>query len=596
MPAPSFAAPLIVLDEDACSPFTFSLPDALLHLPADRVNKHAKAVTAAAAAEMPPSTPGDVQFASKSPAMVDPASISAPATDVKHTVGGSSNQLTAEHLHVGPEAATAASSSHSKGRAFVAVQLGNWYGLVQRGNCPFDVKVLNAQRAGLAGVIIYNSVLAAARSRDQPVRMSSNAVGGEITETHASFLTNYDAQCIINAASSTGEGNHSSHGVMNTFGRFPLTGVRTHPRLLLVSLSTDAWPRNGWFSPAFDPLNTNSVIKPVGTAANVNKLSAVSMVADIVLIAVILLTSTALCFIACILIALLRNYFCHGRLFVVFYGPPQSRANGGAARRRTPRRPPTAGAHHVTGEETSLIEGNVDGNQQPAADAAIANTNPAQLRTGRRFGFSAFFGGYSIAQDHEDLQVDDEDSSEDDDDDGVLEKITLPIRIIEARDLMDCDGSSSRISEDGLGGGAVGGSKECCAICIDEFLIGSRVRKLPCNHQFHDACIDPWLINHNRLCPICKRDVLMPTDKARLKTSRIAEEETATAPAQLTRRATLVMEEGDGRNSNGASGNGSLRSSFSEVFGFSRWGIQWGGKISTAGELPGALTTQTDQE
>ena len=38
------------------------------------------------------------------------------------------------------------------------------------------------------------------------------------------------------------------------------------------------------------------------------------------------------------------------------------------------------------------------------------------------------------------------------------------------------------------------GDPRSCAICIEEFALGARVRVLPCGHRFHaDACIDPWL-------------------------------------------------------------------------------------------------------
>ncbi|RKP00265.1 hypothetical protein CXG81DRAFT_27023 [Caulochytrium protostelioides] len=49
---------------------------------------------------------------------------------------------------------------------------------------------------------------------------------------------------------------------------------------------------------------------------------------------------------------------------------------------------------------------------------------------------------------------------------------------------------------------------DCCAICIDEFAPGQTVRGLPCGHGFHQTCVDPWLMGHHRLCPVCKRDVL----------------------------------------------------------------------------------------
>jgi hypothetical protein len=41
-----------------------------------------------------------------------------------------------------------------------------------------------------------------------------------------------------------------------------------------------------------------------------------------------------------------------------------------------------------------------------------------------------------------------------------------------------------------------------CSICTEDFTIGEDVRVLPCNHQFHPACIDPWLINVAGTCPL----------------------------------------------------------------------------------------------
>ncbi|KAF8928624.1 hypothetical protein BGZ58_009532 [Dissophora ornata] len=47
-----------------------------------------------------------------------------------------------------------------------------------------------------------------------------------------------------------------------------------------------------------------------------------------------------------------------------------------------------------------------------------------------------------------------------------------------------------------------------CSICLAEYEVGDQVRTLPCYHQYHMSCIDPWLLNVASLCPICKRDLL----------------------------------------------------------------------------------------
>ncbi|KAH9969741.1 hypothetical protein BC827DRAFT_1162454 [Russula dissimulans] len=49
-----------------------------------------------------------------------------------------------------------------------------------------------------------------------------------------------------------------------------------------------------------------------------------------------------------------------------------------------------------------------------------------------------------------------------------------------------------------------------CAICLDGFVKGDRVRVLPCKHIFHLDEVDEWLIQLKKLCPICKADVTCP--------------------------------------------------------------------------------------
>lgn len=41
-----------------------------------------------------------------------------------------------------------------------------------------------------------------------------------------------------------------------------------------------------------------------------------------------------------------------------------------------------------------------------------------------------------------------------------------------------------------------------CSICTEDFEVGEDVRVLPCSHQFHPTCIDPWLVNVSGTCPL----------------------------------------------------------------------------------------------
>ena len=41
-----------------------------------------------------------------------------------------------------------------------------------------------------------------------------------------------------------------------------------------------------------------------------------------------------------------------------------------------------------------------------------------------------------------------------------------------------------------------------CSICTDDFTKGEEVRVLPCEHLYHPACIDPWLVNVSATCPL----------------------------------------------------------------------------------------------
>ncbi|KAI3449027.1 hypothetical protein Pfo_005692 [Paulownia fortunei] len=46
-----------------------------------------------------------------------------------------------------------------------------------------------------------------------------------------------------------------------------------------------------------------------------------------------------------------------------------------------------------------------------------------------------------------------------------------------------------------------------CYICLADYEEGDKLRVLPCNHEYHVACIDKWLKEVNRVCPLCRHNV-----------------------------------------------------------------------------------------
>lgn len=45
-----------------------------------------------------------------------------------------------------------------------------------------------------------------------------------------------------------------------------------------------------------------------------------------------------------------------------------------------------------------------------------------------------------------------------------------------------------------------------CSICLADFEVRDKIRRLGCRHEFHRQCVDQWLLKGDSLCPICRRE------------------------------------------------------------------------------------------
>ncbi|GJX99731.1 probable E3 ubiquitin-protein ligase RHC2A [Tanacetum coccineum] len=57
-----------------------------------------------------------------------------------------------------------------------------------------------------------------------------------------------------------------------------------------------------------------------------------------------------------------------------------------------------------------------------------------------------------------------------------------------------------------------------CAVCKEAFVLGTKVKKMPCQHLYHSECILPWLALRNS-CPVCRHE--LPSDNRDLDSGQV---------------------------------------------------------------------------
>ena len=68
-----------------------------------------------------------------------------------------------------------------------------------------------------------------------------------------------------------------------------------------------------------------------------------------------------------------------------------------------------------------------------------------------------------------------------------------------------------------------GNSQASCVICMDEFKKGIKVTELNCKHIFCTNCINKWLGESSRHCPICKSNIEEVSNKRKRSSNSVSD-------------------------------------------------------------------------
>uniref|UniRef100_A0A5B7AV22 Putative E3 ubiquitin-protein ligase RLIM n=1 Tax=Davidia involucrata TaxID=16924 RepID=A0A5B7AV22_DAVIN len=61
--------------------------------------------------------------------------------------------------------------------------------------------------------------------------------------------------------------------------------------------------------------------------------------------------------------------------------------------------------------------------------------------------------------------------------------------------------------------GTISRASRECSICLESFLEGDELIRLPCGHRFHSCCLDPWIRSCGD-CPYCRAGIVVTSYRA----------------------------------------------------------------------------------
>ncbi len=99
-------------------------------------------------------------------------------------------------------------------------------------------------------------------------------------------------------------------------------------------------------------------------------------------------------------------------------------------------------------------------------------------------------------------------------------------------------GSCSSSEHDWPQSAHAGETKRTCAVCLEDYEDGDKVRVLPCKHRFHQQCVDQWL-GSRRVCPVCKHDAGRPLATGG-DAAAVPQQQSASSIAAAVRREALT--------------------------------------------------------